>query len=160
MKIRYAKPEDTKIILDLIIELAVYEKLEQEVVTTEAILKEWIFDKQKAKVLLGEVNGNVVGYCLFFYNFSTFLGKAGIYIEDVYVKKENRGNGYGKQFFQHVVNIANEEDCQRIDWSCLKWNQPSIDFYHSIGAVAQEEWVGFRLNKQAMKKVAGEQSEE
>lgn len=155
MKVRLATRKDTQTILDLIIELAVYEKLEHEVTATVEILEEWLFDKEKAKVLLGEVDGNVVGYCLYFYNFSTFLGKAGIYIEDLYVKKEYRGSGYGKQFFKEVAMIAVDEDCQRIDWSCLKWNKPSIEFYESLGAKAQEEWVGFRLTIEDIKRLAG-----
>ena len=155
MKVRLATKKDVQTILDLIIELAVYEKLEDEVTATIDILEEWLFEKQKAKVLLGEVAGEVVGYCLYFYNFSTFLGKAGIYIEDLYVRKEHRGKGYGKQFFKEVAMIAVDEDCQRIDWSCLKWNKPSIAFYELLEAKAQEEWVGFRLTSKDIKRLAG-----
>ncbi|MDL2276049.1 GNAT family N-acetyltransferase [Breznakia sp. OttesenSCG-928-G09] len=154
MKIRYAKRDDVKTILDLIIELAVYEKLEHEVVTDVETLEEWIFDKEKAKVLIGEVDNKVVGYCLYFYNFSTFHGKAGIYIEDIYVKKEHRGQGYGKLFFKKIAEIAEDEGCPRIEWSCLKWNKPSIDFYESLGAEAQNEWIGFRLSGDNIKKIA------
>jgi len=154
MKIRVANKSDAQIIFDLILELATYEKLADEVCTSVETLEEWIFEKKKANVLIGEVDGKVVGYCLYFYNFSTFLGKAGIYIEDLYVRKAYRHNGYGKMFFKQIARIALEEDCGRIDWSCLKWNTPSIDFYTSMGAIAQDEWVGFRLDSEAIKKIA------
>lgn len=154
MKIRQATRADVQIIFDLIMELAIYEKLEDEVVTDTKTLETWIFDKDKAKVLVGEVKGEVVGYCLYFYNFSTFHGKAGIYIEDVYVRETYRGHGYGTAFFKQVAKIAQNEGCVRIDWSCLKWNVSSIAFYKALGAITQEEWLGFRLEADAIKELS------
>lgn len=145
MKIRTATKADSIVVLELIKELAEYEKLAHEVVASKELIEEWIFEKQKAHVLLGYEEDTLVGYCLYFYNFSTFLARAGIYIEDIYVKEAYRNKGYGKQFFKAVAEIAIRENCGRIDWACLKWNQPSLEFYQKLGAEKQEEWVGLRL---------------
>ena len=143
--IRFAGESDVPTILFFIRELAVYEKLENEVVATEEILHEWIFEKKKAEVLLAEEDGKPVGFALFFHNFSTFLGRAGIYLEDLFVMKEYRGRGYGKALLKRLASLAVERGCGRLEWSCLDWNQPSIDFYRSVGAVPMDGWTVYRL---------------
>lgn len=131
---RFAKREDTALILEFIKALAEYEHMLDEVVATEALLEEWIFNKQKAEVLFVLENGEEVGFALFFHNFSTFLGRAGIYLEDLFVKPEHRGNGHGKALLKKLASIAEERGCGRLEWCCLDWNKPSIDFYLSLDA--------------------------
>ena len=152
--IRPAVPGDEGFILSLIIELAEYEKLAHEVVATEEILHEWLFEKEKARVLIAEEDGVGVGYALYFYNFSTFLGRAGIYLEDLYVRPAYRKRGYGKALLRHLAQIAQAEGCGRLEWSCLDWNQPSIDFYLSLGAVPMEDWTTYRLAGETLAKMA------
>lgn len=151
---RFAEKSDVPVILELILELARYEKLEHEVVATEAILEEWLFEKKKAEVLLPVLEGTVIGYALFFHNFSTFLGRAGIYLEDLYIKPEYRGNGYGKALLSRLAGITVERGCGRLEWSCLDWNQPSIDFYRSLGAVSMDGWTVYRLTGETLEKNA------
>lgn len=153
---RYAKREDTGKILTFIRELARYEKLEQEVVATEELLEEWIFDKEKAEVIFAMEGDTEVGFALFFHNFSTFLGRAGIYLEDLYVKPEYRGTGYGKKLLQKLASIAVERGCGRLEWWCLNWNEPSIEFYYSLGAEAMDEWTTYRITGETLKKLAEE----
>ena len=129
---RYAERKDTHLILQFIKELADYEKMLHEVVADESTLEEWIFDKQKAEVIFAFVDGKEIGFALFFHNFSTFLGRAGIYLEDLYVKQEYRGNGYGKAILKKLASIAVERKCGRLEWR-LDWNSPSVDFYLSLG---------------------------
>ncbi|MBR2496515.1 MAG: GNAT family N-acetyltransferase [Clostridia bacterium] len=148
MEIRFATETDVKTILEFIKELASYENLLGEVVATEELLTEWIFDKKKAEVLLLEVENKPVGFALFFHNFSTFLGKAGIYLEDLFVKKEYRGKGYGKALLKELAKIAVKRGCGRLEWSCLDWNKPSIDFYLSLSAKPMDEWTIYRLQGQ------------
>ena len=148
MEIRFATRKDVKTILEFIKELATYENLLGEVVATEELLTEWIFDKKKAEVLLLEVENNAVGFALFFHNFSTFLGRAGIYLEDLFVKKEHRGKGYGKALLKELAKIAVDRGCGRLEWSCLDWNKPSIDFYLSLSAKPMDEWTIYRLQGQ------------
>ena len=148
MEIRFATETDVKTILEFIKELASYENLLDEVVATEELLKEWIFEKKKAEVLLLEVENKPVGFALFFHNFSTFLGKAGIYLEDLFVKKEYRGKGYGKALLKELAKIAVKRGCGRLEWSCLDWNKPSIDFYLSLSAKPMDEWTIYRLQGQ------------
>ena len=143
--VRFAGESDVPTILFFIRELAIYEKLENEVVATEEILHEWIFEKKKAEVLLAQEDGKPVGFALFFHNFSTFLGRAGIYLEDLFVMKEYRGRGYGKALLKRLASLAVERGCGRLEWSCLDWNQPSIDFYRSVGAVPMDGWTVYRL---------------
>ena len=143
---RFAKEEDCALILSFIRELAVYEKLEDQVIATEELLKEWIFEKQKAEVIFACENGKEVGYALFFHNFSTFLGRAGIYLEDLFIEPPYRGKGYGKATLKKLAEIAVSRGCGRLEWSCLDWNQPSIDFYLSLGAVPMEEWTVYRVS--------------
>ena len=152
---RKASKEDVGTILRFINKLAEYEKLENEVVATEELLAEWIFDKGKASVLIAEEDGVSVGFALYFYNFSTFLGRAGIYLEDLFVLPQYRGRGYGKGLITKLAEIALEEGCGRLEWSCLDWNTPSINFYKSIGAVPMDEWTVYRMTVPAMKNLTG-----
>jgi GNAT superfamily N-acetyltransferase len=140
---RKAVREDVPLILEFIKGLAEYEKMSDEVVATEEILDEWLFDKEKAEVIFAIAEGEEVGFALFFHNFSTFLGRAGIYLEDLFVKPKYRGNGYGKAILKRLAQIAVERGCGRLEWSCLDWNQPSIDFYLSLGATPMSGWTGY-----------------
>ncbi len=151
---RKAEREDVAWILEFIKGLAAYEKMENEVVADEALLEEWIFDKQKAEVIFAVADGKEVGFALFFHNFSTFLGRAGLYLEDLFVKPEYRGKGYGKAILKKLAAIAVERGCGRLEWSCLDWNKPSIDFYRSLGAVPMEEWTVYRVTGETLKKLA------
>ena len=154
MDIRFATREDAGKILAFIKELAAYEKMEHEVVATEALLCEWIFDKQKAEVIFAVEDGAEVGFALFFHNFSTFLGRAGIYLEDLYVKPEYRGRGFGKALIKRLAAIAKERGCGRLEWWCLDWNRPSIDFYLSLGAQPMSDWTVYRVTGDALTSLA------
>lgn len=151
---RYAQRSDAPLILQFIRELADYEKMSDEVVADEETLEEWIFDKGKAEVLFAVVDGKEVGYALFFHNFSTFLGRAGIYLEDLFVKAEHRGKGYGKAMLKQLASIAVERKCGRLEWSCLDWNQPSIDFYRSLGAEPMSDWTVYRMTGDTLTNLA------
>lgn len=150
MEIRQALPEDVPQILDFIRGIARYEKMANEVVATEALLHEWLFEKQVAEVIFAEEAGRPVGFALYFYNFSTFVGRAGIYLEDLYVYPEHRGKGYGKALFMHLVQTAVQRGCGRMEWVCLDWNQPSIDFYRSMGAISMDGWSTYRLTQETL----------
>lgn len=154
---RSAVREDVPTILGFIRELAEYEHLLDEVVATEELLNEWLFDKEKAEVLLVEEHGIPVGSALFFHNFSTFLGRAGIYLEDLYIQPQYRNKGYGKAALQKLAQITVERGCGRLEWSCLDWNRPSIDFYLSLGAVPMEEWTTYRLSGETLAALAEQQ---
>lgn len=156
---RYAERKDTELILNFILELARYEKLEQEVVATPEILEEWLFDKQKAEVIFAMLGEREIGFALFFHNFSTFLGRAGIYLEDLYVMPEYRGRGYGKDILKKLAAIAVERGCGRLEWWCLDWNQPSIDFYLSLGAEPMSDWTVYRIAGDTLEKLAAEEKE-
>ena len=156
MDIRFATREDAGKILAFIKELAAYEKMENEVVATEDLLCEWIFDKQKAEVIFAVEDGVEVGFALFFHNFSTFLGRAGIYLEDLYVKPEYRGRGFGKALIKRLAAIAKERGCGRLEWWCLDWNKPSIDFYLSLGAEPMNDWTVYRVAGDALAALAEE----
>ena len=151
---RYAQRSDAPLILQFIRELAEYEKMSDEVVADEETLEEWIFDKGKAEVLFAVVDGKEVGYALFFHNFSTFLGRAGIYLEDLFVKPEHRGKGYGKALLKQLASIAVERKCGRLEWWCLDWNQPSIDFYRSLGAEPMSDWTVYRMTGDTLNNLA------
>ena len=154
--IRAAVCEDVPTILGFIRQLAAYEHLENEVVATEALLEEWLFDKEKAEVLIAREGETPVGFALYFHNFSTFLGRAGIYLEDLFVLKEYRGRGYGKALLRRLAQIAVERGCGRLEWCCLDWNQPSIDFYRSLGAVPMSDWTIYRLTGDTLNNMAKE----
>ncbi len=156
IQFRYATQADAALILDFIKELAAYEKMLDEVIATEALLREWIFEKKKAEVIFALEDGKEVGFALFFHNFSTFLGRAGIYLEDLYVKPAYRGKGYGKALLQQLARIAKARGCGRLEWWCLDWNRPSIDFYLSLGAQAMDEWTTYRLTGDTLKNMAKE----
>ncbi len=153
-EIRYATRNDAALILEFIRELAKYEKMLDEVIATEDLLVEWIFEKKSAEVIFAMEDGVEVGFALFFYNFSTFVGRAGLYLEDVFVKVEHRGKGYGKALLKELARIAVERGCGRMEWVCLDWNQPSIDFYRSLGAVPMDEWTIYRLTGDTLKALA------
>ena len=153
---RFAEEGDTPLILQFIRELADYEGMLSEVVADEATLKEWIFRKQKAEVLFVLADGREVGFALFFHNFSTFLGRAGLYLEDLYVKPEYRGRGYGKAILKKLAAIAVERGCGRLEWWCLDWNRTSIDFYLSLGAQPMEEWTVYRITGDTLTSLARE----
>lgn len=143
---RFAVLGDEARILHFIYALADYEKMTDQVVATPELLREWIFEKRKAEVLFLLEEGKEVGFALFFHNFSTFLGRAGLYLEDLFVLPEARGRGYGKALLQKLAHIARERGCGRLEWSCLDWNQPSIDFYtKGMHATPMDEWTVYRL---------------
>ncbi len=154
MNFRFAKRDDCALILYFIKELASYEKMLGEVVADEKILEEWIFDKQKAEVIFVMENEKEVGFALFFHNFSTFLGRAGIYLEDLFVLPEFRGRGYGKALLKKLASIAVERGCGRLEWWCLDWNKPSIDFYLSLGAEPMSDWTTYRITGDTLKRMA------
>lgn len=149
-QIRRAVPEDTATIFDLIKKLAVYEKLEDAVTTKVEELKTNIFENGFARVLIAEENAKPVGFALYFYNFSTFLGKPGIYLEDLFVEPEHRGKGYGKALLKELARLAAEKGCGRLEWSVLDWNTPSIEFYKNLGAKPVDEWTVFRLDQEGI----------
>ncbi len=153
---RYAEESDTALILNFIKDLAEYEKMLDQVIATEEVLKEWLFEKKKAEVIFGVADGTEVGFALFFHNFSTFLGRAGIYLEDLYVKPEYRGCGYGKMILKKLAQIAVERCCGRLEWWCLDWNKSSIDFYMSLGAEPMEDWTVYRISGETLKNMSEE----
>ena len=154
MRFRFAEEKDTALILRFIKALAEYERMSDQVVATEALLTEWIFEKKKAEVLFVLEGTKEVGFALFFHNFSTFLGKAGIYLEDLYVLPEYRGKGYGKGLLKKLARITLERGCGRLEWSCLDWNQPSIDFYLSLEAKPMTDWTVYRLTGDTLRHMA------
>ena len=151
---RIAKPEDTALLLTFIRALAEYEHMLDLVVATEESLHNWLFVKRTAEAFFVLEEGREVGFALYFYNFSTFLGKAGIYLEDLFVLPEHRGKGYGKAILIRLAQIARERGCGRLEWACLDWNQPSIDFYRSLGAQPMDEWTVYRLAGDTLERLA------
>ena len=152
--IRYAQESDIPRILFFIKALAGYENMLEDVVATEDLLREWIFEKKKAEVIFAEENGEPVGFALFFHNFSTFLGRAGIDLEDLFVKPEHRGKGIGKALLQKLARITVERGCGRLEWACLDWNKPSIDFYLSLDAMPMDQWTVYRLTGDTLRRMA------
>lgn len=148
--IRFAAREDIPTILGFIRALAAYEKMEDQVIADETLLETWIFEKRKAEVLLAFEGDTPVGFALFFHNFSTWLGRAGIYLEDLFVLPEYRGRGYGKLLLKRLARIAVQRGCGRLEWTCLDWNEPSIAFYKSVGATALDEWTTYRVTGDAL----------
>ena len=155
-KIRFAVREDIPTLLALIRELADYEHMLDAVVADPDEMASWMFEKQVAECLIAEVGDVPVGMALFFHNYSTWLGKAGIYLEDLYVKPEYRGRGYGKALLARLAAITVERKCGRLEWACLDWNTPSIGFYRSLGALPMDEWTTYRLTGEALDKMAKE----
>ena len=151
---RFAEERDTPLILDFIRRLADYEHLLDQVVADEATLADQLFGKKNAEVLFALENGKEVGFALFFHNFSTFLGRAGLYLEDLFVLPEHRGKGYGKAILQRLAAIAVERGCGRMEWWCLDWNQPSIGFYKSLGAEPMSDWTVYRLTGEILRDLA------
>lgn len=151
LQIRNAEVNDIPTLLALIQELADYEKLSNEVVATEDLLKHWLFEKDRAETIILEVDQTVIGFALYFHNFSTFLGKAGLYLEDLYIKPDYRHKGYGKQVFKYLAKLTLERACGRMEWSVLDWNTPSIQFYQSLGAKPMDEWTTYRLTENDLK---------
>ena len=154
MKFKFADKNDCGKILDFIKQLAEYENMANEVIATEELLKEWIFENKKAEVIFALEDEKEVGFALFFHNFSTFLGRAGIYLEDLFVLPEHRGKGYGKGLLKQLAKITVERGCGRLEWSCLDWTKPSIDFYLSLGATPMDEWTIYRLTGDTLTKMA------
>ena len=149
--IRFATESDIPLIYGFILKMARYEKLENEVDTSEEALHRAIFLEKQAEVILCEAEGKTVGFALFFHNFSTFKGQHGLYLEDIYVDQEYRGRGYGKALFLKLVAIAMERRCRRMEWTALNWNRPAIAFYESMGAVRMSEWSTFRLDEEHLR---------
>lgn len=155
LNIRESISEDSQTIFDFIMELAIYEKLPNEVKTNLEETKEAIFSESSTvKALICEEDGVAIGYAVYFYNYSTWLGKSGIYLEDLYVSESKRGLGAGKAMLKYLARKALEQNCGRFEWSCLDWNTPSRDFYESLGAVAQNEWIGYRLEGESLSNFA------
>ncbi|MDR0570178.1 MAG: GNAT family N-acetyltransferase [Clostridiales Family XIII bacterium] len=151
---RAAIRDDTPLILQFIRKLAEYERLLDEVTATEELLESWLFDKNAAEVIFAVVGGKEVGFALFFHNFSTFLGQAGLYLEDLFVLPEYRGRGIGKSLFVELARTAVERDYGRMDWWCLDWNEPAIEFYRSLGAKPMNDWTVYRLTDDALRELA------
>lgn len=153
-ELRYATKEDAPLVLEFIKGIAIYEKMLDEVVATEELLTEWLFERKIAEVIFAVEDGVEVGFALFFHNFSTFVGRAGLYLEDLYVKPEYRGKGYGKALLKKLAQIAVERNCGRMEWTCLDWNKPSIDFYLSLGAKPMDEWTIYRVAGDGLQELA------
>ncbi|MBQ5978645.1 MAG: GNAT family N-acetyltransferase [Bacteroidales bacterium] len=152
--IRPARPDEAGVIIDLIKQLAVYERCENDVVADEVTIRQSLFVERSAEVVLAEEEGMVVGFALFFHNFSTFVGRKGMYLEDLFVIPEKRGLGYGKALLKYVAKLAVQRNCGRMEWICLDWNEPSLRIYRSIGAVPMSDWTVQRLDEQALKAFA------
>ena len=157
LTIRAAIEADTALILQFIRELAAYERMSDEVVATEGLLKKWLFEERSAEVLIAEEAGVPVGFALFFHNFSTFLGRPGLYLEDLFVRPAFRGKGYGKALLRRLAQIALERGYGRMEWWCLDWNKPSIDFYRSLDAEPMSEWTTYRLTGPSLEAMAKEE---
>jgi len=153
-EIREARAEDSGLIFWFIKQLAIYEKLPHEVVADEATIYNSIFVEKRAKVVFAVLNGKEIGFALYFFNFSTFTGRPGLYLEDLFVLEEYRGKGFGKDLLKHLAKIAVKEKCTRFEWIVLDWNTPSIDFYKSLGAKPLEDWTVFRLQGEELERLA------
>ena len=151
---RMAAEQDIPLILEFIRDLAEYEGMLDQVAADEDLLRRELFEQHRAEVLFAVVKGQEVGFALFFHNFSTFLGRAGLYLEDLFVRPECRGKGYGKALMRQLARIARERGCGRMEWWCLDWNRPSIAFYQSLGARAMDEWTVYRLTAADLERLA------
>ena len=156
LQFRQAGRQDVPLILRFIRDLAAYEKMEDQVVADEATLTEWLFERRSAEVCFAVLEGEEVGFALYFHNFSTFLGRAGLYLEDLYIQPEYRGRGYGRKVLQKLAQIAVERGCGRLEWWCLDWNAPSIAFYKNLGAQPMDEWTVYRLTGDTLRGLAEE----
>lgn len=154
--IRPAQPGDEGMVLEFIKRLADYEKCAAEVVADEATLHQSLFIERSAEVVFAEEDGEVVGFALFFHNFSTFVGRKGLYLEDLFIVPEKRGRGYGKALLKYLAALAVSRNCGRMEWICLDWNKPALKVYRSIGAIPMDEWTVQRLDETSLKKFAGE----
>jgi len=155
IEIRRATAEDSALILGFITELAIYEKAESEVIASESDIKHSLFGSDSTtKALICNIDNKPVGFAVYFFNYSTWLGKHGLYLEDLYVSPKHRGTGAGKALLKNLAKIALSKNCGRFEWSVLDWNEPAIGFYQSIGAKPQEEWVGYRLTGKALENLA------
>lgn len=153
---RPAEENDTALLMQFIRALAEYEHMLDQVVATEAILREWLFEKRVAEAFFALEGETEVGFALYFHNFSTFLGRGGIYLEDLFVLLEYRGKGYGKAILARLAQICRERNCGRLEWACLDWNKSSINFYLSLGAVPMDEWTVYRVSGDSLAQLAGE----
>ncbi|PPB51258.1 diadenosine tetraphosphatase [Campylobacter hyointestinalis subsp. hyointestinalis] len=153
-EIREAKKEDLDSIINLIKELAKYENMEDQITFTKDDYEKSLFEKQYAKALVCEYKNNIIGYAIYFYSFSTFLGKGGIYLEDIYIQKEFRNKGIGKKILKTLAQICINENLGRLEWACLDWNEPSLAFYKKIGAKTLDEWISLRVDGQNLIKLA------
>ena len=154
--IRPAQPNEAGLILEFIKKLADYERCSDEVIADEATIYQSVFVEKAAEVVFAEEDGIVIGFALFFHNFSTFVGRKGLYLEDLFIIPEKRGLGYGKAILKYLANIAVERNCGRMEWICLDWNAPSLAFYRSIGASPMDEWTVQRMNEEPVKRFVGE----
>jgi len=154
IKIRFAERNDCGLILEFIRKLAEYERLDNEVVASEELLAEWLFDKKTAEVIFAVEDGGEIGFALFFPSFSTFLGRAGLYLEDIYILPECRGRGIGTAMLRKLAAITVERGYGRFEWACLDWNTPAIDFYRSLGAEPMSDWTTYRLSGETLTKFA------
>ena len=151
---RFAKEDDTNLVLNFIKELAKYENMEDKVVIAENTLRKWLFEEKKVEVIFVLEDNKEIGFALFFYVYSTFSGRSGLFIEDLFVKPEYRKKGYGKALLKQLASIALKKGCQKLDWLCLNWNKPSIDFYLSLGAQPLNEWTKYQITDEALKNLA------
>ena len=154
LNIRPAHLQEAGLVLAFIKKLAEYEKCSDEVVANEATLYESLFVEHSAEVVFAEEDGEVIGFALFFHNFSTFVGRKGLYLEDLFILPKKRGKGYGKALLKYLAKLAVERNCGRMEWICLDWNQPALKVYRSIGAIPMDEWTVQRLDEQALKQFA------
>ena len=156
--IRPAIPDDVPLILQFIRELAEYEKLSHEVTASESLLREHLFGQRPvAEAMIAELDGESVGFALFFHNFSTFLGRAGIYLEDLFVRPHARGKGVGRALLTEIAKLAGQRNCGRLEWAVLDWNEPAIGFYKTLGAIPMDQWTIFRVTGDALDKLAQEE---
>ena len=151
---RYATKDDAALVLQFIKDIAEYEKMSDQVVNSEELLLDWVFEKKRAEVIFVLEDGKEVGFALFFHNYSTFVGRSGLYLEDLFVQPAYRGKGYGKALLKELARIAVERNCGRMEWTCLDWNKPSIDFYLSLGAHPMDEWTTYRLTEDGIHNLA------
>lgn len=153
-RLRKAIKEDAKLIYDFIVKLSIYEKMQEQVTASVESIEESIFVNKDAEVIIAEENKQAIGFALYFKTYSTFLGKANYYLEDLYINKDKRGKGYGKKILSYLAELTLKNKAERLEWVCLNWNKPSITFYENIGAKALKDWTTHRLSGRALKELA------